>query len=328
MMERFVSLLGDVDKMKELKAKTGIDVKGKAPEQIINEMATNTKLNKAGMMQDIFGSDILGRKMIGALTTARKRVLGGQPGAIDIGAIAGVDAQAGRAGVAGGMQTLSGEGFFKLQIEAASLQADAVTNLESYNQQVLAVLEVSSRLELAFGSLSLWAESIAAIGVVGALANFVKNFSGGPPGSNVPGSVPMPGMPKGKMPPLMKAARAAGYVGMAISAYELGEYGFNYADDLVKEKTGKSVSERMFGHQSPAENDAYKTRMLAANGGGMTVIPSSSTPAPTTGSSGNESLLGAIGKMNRDVTRSLEQIDNGLRANTVKPAAPAPREPR
>lgn len=182
MTERFVALLGDVDKMKELRTKAGIDVRGKTPEQIIDEMASSSKLAKPGMMNDIFGHDILGTNMITALISARRRVQEGK-GDVDIGSIARADIAAGRTGVDKGMQAFSKESWFQNQVQIAQEQAKVFDNLDQFNKDALLAAKAANTLEEKLGRLAPWVDTLTNSIAVGAGVNFgatlLKGAAGG-----------------------------------------------------------------------------------------------------------------------------------------------------
>lgn len=349
-LERFITDLNDVDVQKGL-AKIGVkNIVDKSTGKIdvanvVEQLSTNAKFQKASVRQGIF-KDVRGQQAIEALVAARGRVKKGVAGAVDLESISRVDAAAGRDAVTTGMKSLEGEGFFQMQQEAARMQAETVKRLKDHNEHIMMVVKASDRLEDAFGRLYLWADSIAAIGVAGALTNLVTGGGvrgllgggggagggGGGGGVGVPTVVSAGGKGAGRLSRLAgKGLRLAGWVGLATTAYELGEMGITAGDQYVKDKTGKGVSERLFGHQSGPERDAYLTRQLLESGGGI-------RPASKTGTAGAEQpasqaapgsgIIGAIGAMNRDVVRELRDMNTGLRVTSQKPPPGAPRGPR
>lgn len=298
---------------------------------VIDQLGSNRKFADSPTVRQKIFHDAQAREGIEALIEARRRVQEGRTGAVDLRSVAGVDATAGREAVATTMTSMQGEGFFQMQKEAARMQAETIENLKTYNDQILLVVGAADRLESSFGSLSQWASSIASIGVAGALTNLVTGRlgggGGGGGGGGVPGTVPVPGGSSGRGAGIGgKLLRTAGWTALAYAGYQLGEAGIGAADDYVKDKTGKGIGDRLFGHQNRGEQDAYLTRTLNESGGGTAPVTSTPTAPAPSAALGDEKLLQAIFQMNRDVNRNLQQIDNGLRV--PKPAAGAAREPR
>jgi hypothetical protein len=181
-LDRLITDLNDVEVQKGLKGIGVKNVMGKDGKidigNILTQLGSNKEFAKASTRQDIF-KEVRGREGIESLLAAQSRVNAGVTGAVDFKSIAGVDAQAGREATASGFASMQGEGFFKMQQEAAKMQADTVENLGAYNSQILKVAETSNQLEKAFGSLSLWANSIAAAGLVGGGVSMVSKLAGG-----------------------------------------------------------------------------------------------------------------------------------------------------
>jgi hypothetical protein len=325
MTERFIALLGDTDKMKELKSKAGISVKGKTPEQIINEMATSKKFNKPGMMQDIFGSDVLGRKMITALVSARRRVIEGKEGAIDIGSIAGVSAEAGRTSVAAGFKNVEQEGFFRMQQAAARAQADTLANLETYNSDILMVAETSMRLEEAFGRLSLWADAIAAVGIVGGAVSTVgKLANAGGGGGALAKALPSVANAGTALAAGAGTALAAGStaVGAATAGALAGTVGAGLAIGGVLGTLGNQVTGLVRQDDKTASDLLADALFEAFNKNDARFQKGSRIE--NTNEEGTKTLVTIMKENNQ----KLESIDRGLRSANTKPEAGASREPR
>lgn len=175
MVERLIAIMQNPERMEDLKAKTGIDVKGKTPTQVIDALATSAKFAKPGVQADIFGGDIIANKAITALISARARTLAGEAGAIDIKSIANVDSAEGATQVTDIMKRLESGGVLELQRQAIEMENDTIEHLDEYNAQILAVTKMSNKLEKAFGTLSLWAGSIGIGGAVSTVGGMALN---------------------------------------------------------------------------------------------------------------------------------------------------------
>jgi hypothetical protein len=198
-----------------------------------------------------------------------------------------------------------------MQQEAAKMQADTVENLGSYNKQVLAVTEVSNRLEKSFGALSIWAGSIATMGLVGAGTSVLGKFAGAGGGAAAGGGAIAKAMPTvagwgstaagwgagalaagGTAVGAASTAALAGTVGAGLAIGGVVGTGINEASGMVS-SDDKRISDRLA--------DAIFEMIH-----------------------GSQTQTQAI----KETNRKLESVDAGLRANAVKPAAPAAREPR
>ncbi len=215
LVERFIAAIGSVDVQGDLKAATGINAKGMTPEQIIERLATSTKFRKAGVKEGIF-KDIREQQAVTALISARNRTAAGQTGAIDIGAIARVDASAGSALTTQTMQQLEGSGALSFDRQNAALQEDTLNKLSEYNGELLKVNEMSGKLETSFGTLALWANTIAATGLGSAIGGALGGGLGGGGGGmlgKLGGAVGKVGVP---------GAILAGGVAASAAVYESG----------------------------------------------------------------------------------------------------------
>lgn len=263
-MERLVTDLNDVEVQKGLK---GIGIKNISDKSgridigsVISQLSGNKKFQNAGTRQGIF-KEVRSLQAIEALVAAQQRVQSGKPGAVDYRTIAGVDAKDGRAATEAGFSAMQSEGFFKHQQEAARMQADTVENLETYNAQVLKVTETADRLEKAFGTLSLWANSVAAAGIVGAGTSLVGKLAGGAPstGGALAKAVPSLAKAGGSMANAGVGALALGSTavslgtsaglalagGAVLAGGALG-YGVGSAiNEGTEALTGKSASDRL-----------------------------------------------------------------------------------
>lgn len=183
MVERLVQSLGEVDVRKKLKSVAGIDVNGKSMQEIIAAMADSKRFNQIGSREQIFGKgDIITGKAITSLMSAYRRHKG-DPNAVDIGSIAGVNASDGAAQTAKNFGELQASGVLSPQQEAARMQADTIANLKTYNDQIVAVAKASNDLQIKFGdagrAVELWSGSLAATGLGSAAGGFLAGGGGG-----------------------------------------------------------------------------------------------------------------------------------------------------
>lgn len=331
-MTQAVSFLNRATVQKELKGKAGVDMKkilgpgGKMDVgKVLDALAGSKKfMSSAGLRQDIF-SDAQAREGIMAMLTARQQVKEGRAGAIDFGTISKVNASEGREAVESTFATMQNEGFFKMQQLAAEAQADTVKNLEKYNADILLVAETSNRLEQAFGRLALWADAIAAVGVVGTLTNTLGKLAGGAAeGGALAKALPSVASAGGAVTGGATAALAAGSTavgaasGAAIGGTVLagGAIGYGIGTGInalsaMGRQDEKTWSDRIGDYlfESLNKNDARFQK-------GTTI----------------DNAIGDSGK--RLVTvmeannRALERVEQGIRAVTMKPEPTAPRGPR
>lgn len=314
-MKQAASFLNRAETQKDLKAigiKNIVGPGGKIDlGSVLEKLGSNKKfMGSAQTRQEIF-SDVQAREGIEAMLAARSRVQAGATGAVDFKTISEVDAASGRAATGQTFEAMQGEGFFKMQQEAAQMQADTVTNLSAYNAQVLGVTEASNRLEKAFGTLSVWAGSIATMGLVGAGTSMLgKLASGGGAaagGGALARAVPSLATAGGAISGAGASALAAGSSSVALgSAAGLaaaggvalvggavgGAVGYGI-DKGVEAVTGEKLSEKL-------GNAIFELVH------------------------GNNELV----RVTKETNRKLDSIDQGQRANVVKPAAPGAREPR
>jgi hypothetical protein len=313
-LERLITDLNDVEVQKGLKK---IGVKNIATKEgkidignVLTQLGQNKQFEKASVRQDIF-KDVRGLQAVETLVTAQNQVRAGATGAVDFKTISGVDAAAGRTATAKTFEAMQGEGFFKMQQEAAKMQADTVENLGSYNKQVLAVTEVSNRLEKSFGALSIWAGSIATMGLVGAGTSMLGKLAGAGGDAAAGGGALAKAIPTvagwgSTVAGWGAGALAAGgtAVGAASGAALAGTVGAGLAIGGV---VGTGINE-VSGMMS-SDDKRISDRLADAI---FEMIHGSQTQTQ------------AI----KETNRKLDSVDAGLRANVVKPAAPAAREPR
>lgn len=327
---RFERLTADLNDVEVRKGLSSIGIKNVADRNgkvdvgnLIRQLSTNRKFQNAGTRQGIF-KETRSLQAVEALMAADSRARSGDPKAVAFSTIAGVDADAGRASVAAGFERKQGEGFFKQQQENAKMQAETTANLEGFNSQLGFVNEAADYLESAFGSLSIWASSIAAIGITGIGGSILKGALGG----------------KDKVSALEKlggvaskaggyASKAAGWVGgLGATAAGGGVAGAATmaGGALVAGAAGYAVGEGINATTSYFREDKKSASDLladlifsAVNGGGAARnrIGGTSTTTVSDGKGGT-----------KEIVTVLERIDSGLRASGAKPAPGGPREPR
>jgi len=242
MMERFVSALNDDATRKKLK-RIGIDTLKSSPQEVIEKLATSPKFTTASQRQKIF-TEVRASKAVTALVSAQQRVAadraaGVDSGAVDLASIAGVDAQSGADLTQKLFEELSKSGTLETEREVIKMQTETIRHLGDYNDQILLVLRASNKLETAFGSLSLWASSIATVGVSAAMLKFVTSFGGGggPVGADgLPVNVPIGGALKG----------GAAIAGGIATALPVGVATFAAASALGADSFGARIGSRAF----------------------------------------------------------------------------------
>lgn len=287
LVERFIAAIGSVDVQKDLKAKAGINVKGMTPEQIIDRLSTSGRFNKHGVKEDIF-KDIREQQAVTALISARRRTVAGQEGAIDIGAVAGVSAKTGAQLTQQTMTQLEGSGALSFDRQNAALQEDTLNKLADYNAQLLAVNEVSGRLEKSFGTLSLWANTIAATGLGSAIGGALGGgFGGGAAGG---GMLSKLGGAVGKfgVPGMILAGGVAATAAVAESG--IGEDVGNWLFDKIHGGPPKQAAR---GFVAPAALPASASGAVSSGGPGAATPAASAAPAggnPATERTGQEQL--------------------------------------
>jgi hypothetical protein len=328
-LERFATDLNDVDVRKGL---AGIGIKNIADKSgkidvgaVLQQLGGNKHFKSAATRQGIF-KEVRSLQAVEALLAAQTRVGSGAANAVDFKTIAGVDAAAGRQAVSSTFADVQTQGYFKMQAEAARMQADTVTNLDNLNGQVLKVAEASDRLETAFGSLSLWANSIAAAGVVGGGVSVLKKLAGG---GVAEGAAEAAGgsLAKRAMPTLAKAggglmAGLSGLVGAGtttLGAAGAGAIaGAGAAGLAVGGAAGTLINQvpAIFRDDGQTLSDLIVSKLI------------DSTRASQLSAGGSRNADGTLVAEIRAQTRKLESIDQGLRAQNVKPGSDARREPR
>lgn len=144
---------------------------------LIKELSENKQFSKPSVQQGIF-KEVRALQAVQALMAARGRVQGGSKDAVDYDVIHGMTGDDGSALTKSTFMQLENAGALDLAREAARMQADAIANLKSYNEQILAVLKVSNDLEQSFGTLSLWAKDIATGGSAAAGTALLSGIGG------------------------------------------------------------------------------------------------------------------------------------------------------
>jgi hypothetical protein len=187
MVERLVAFMGTPTHQKELRERTGVDVRGMKMSEIVATLADNKKFNKEGVRAEVFGGDIIPNKAIMALIASYRRVQSGTAGALDIGTIGAVSAAEGKQYTATMMGRLEKTGALDMQRQAIEMQLDTIKNLKDYNEQILAVSKASNALEKSFGTLSLWASAIGGAGAVAGGIGLASKLAGAGAGAAATG---------------------------------------------------------------------------------------------------------------------------------------------
>lgn len=316
-LERLAADLNDVDVRKGLSdigIKNIADSRGKIDVGgLLDKLGTNQKFKSAATRQGIF-KETRSLQAVEALIAARER---GKSGGVDFKSIAGVDAAAGKDAVAAGFSGMQNEGFFKFQQENAKMQAETTKNLESYNAQTLKVLQMSNKLELAFGSLALWASSIAAMGLGGLATGAAGKLlaGGGAEGGGVLAKA-LPTLAKGGTAAAsgIGAALAAGSTtvaaagGAALAGTVAGGLAIGGAAGTVINQVpawfrddGQTLSDLIVSRIMDGKRESQLTSGGTRNADGTAI--------------------------QKDIVRELKDINSGLRATNTKPKAGASREP-
>jgi hypothetical protein len=317
-LERFITDVNDVKVRKELKG-IGIsnvaDASGKVDVgRLLDQLGNNSKFKSAATRQKVF-TETRSLQAVESLLAARERE---KTGGVGFKTIAGVSEEAGRAAISGGFASLSQEGFFKNQVAAAEMQADTMSHLDEMNTQLGAVSGAADTLEKSFGALSIWASSIAAMGVTSVLSAAIqgKLFGGAAAESGgllgkAAGAVG--GAAGASASALSATAAAGGLAGGAVMAggalvagaagYALGE-GINAGTSALRDDK-QSLSDLLAG----------VLEQLASGGLGDAKSRIGATIVNSDGGS-------------RTIVAELKEINAGLKAAAAKPTAGAPREPR
>jgi hypothetical protein len=315
-LERFITDINDVGVRKNL-GKIGVknisDASGKVDMgKLLDQLGNNSKFKSAAVRQGIF-TETRSLQAIEALLAAREREKTGGTG---YKTIAGVSEEAGRAAVGGGFAALQGEGFFKNQVAAAEMQADTMSHLDEMNTQLGAVSGAADTLEKSFGALSIWASSIAAMGVTSVLSAAIqgKLFGGAETGGLLGKAAGAVGGAAGASASALSATAAAG--GLAGGAVMAG-------GALVAGAAGYALGEGINAGTSALRDDKQSLSDLLAGvleqlaSGGLGDAKSRIGATITNENGGTRQIVGA-----------LNEINAGLKAAAAKPTAGAPREPR
>jgi hypothetical protein len=315
-LERFITDINDVGVRKNL-GKIGVknisDASGKVDMgKLLDQLGNNSKFKSAAVRQGIF-TETRSLQAIEALLAAREREKTGGTG---YKTIAGVSEEAGRAAVSGGFTALQGEGFFKNQVAAAEMQADTMSHLDEMNTQLGAVSGAADTLEKSFGALSIWASSIAAMGVTSVLSAAIqgKLFGGAETGGLL-------GKAAGAVGSGVSALGATGALGSVAAAGGLAGGAVMAGGALVAGAAGYAIGEGANMATSALRDDKQSLSDLLAGvleqiaGGGLGDAKSRIGATIT-----NEGST-------RTIVAALDRIDAGIRANAAKPTAGAPRGP-
>jgi hypothetical protein len=315
-LERFITDVNDVKVRKELKG-IGInnvaDSSGKVDVgKLLDQLGNNSKFKSAATRQKIF-TETRSLQAVESLLAARERE---KTGGVGFKTIAGVSEEAGRAAISGGFASLSQEGFFKNQVAAAEMQADTMSHLDEMNTQLGAVSGAADTLEKSFGALSIWASSIAAMGVTSVLSAAIqgKLFGGAETGGLL-------GKAAGAVGSGVSALGATGALGSVAAAGGLAGGAVMAGGALVAGAAGYAVGEGINMATSALRDDKRSLSDMLAD-----------WMSSVTGQ--NEALDRIGGKRvnaqggTSEIVAVLKTIDAGIRANAAKPTAGAPREPR
>jgi hypothetical protein len=306
-----VSAKDTQDKLKAIGVKGFVGKDGSIDlSSLIKQLASNKKFQSADVRQKIF-TEQRGQQGIEALVAARKRVKAGVAGAVDLDSF-NLDTAAAKAKVDAGMDAMKDKGFFKNQVAAAEMQAHTIEHLEEMNTQLGFVSGAADTLEKSFGALSIWASSIAALGVTSVLSAAIqgKLFGGaaaaeggllGKAAGAVGGAFGTLGGAMGGTLAAASGATIAGGVALAGGVGVAAGMGFNAASSWLRDDK-RSLSDMLADAMSRAtgQNEALDriggTRVNAQGG-------------------------------TSEIVAVLKTIDAGIRANAAKPTAGAPREP-
>ncbi len=317
-LERFIADINDVGVRKEL-GKIGInnvsDASGKVDVgRLLDQLGNSSKFKSAAVRQGIF-KETRSLQGVEALMAARERE---KTGGVGFRTIAGVSETEGREAIATGFSALSQEGFFKMQVEAAKMQADVTTNLEKYNAQVLRVLEASNKLESAFGSLALWASAIATSAVVGGVAKLaLGNMKGATGNVAEAAGGSLTGM-------AIDALKTTGKIGGLAAGGGLAGAGVMLGGGVAAAGAGYAVGSALDSWSENAAGDKWSDRI----GNAMFELFSNASDSARNrigGTTKDGNLDGKGGT--KQIVQVLEKIDAGLRANADKPMAGGKRGP-
>jgi hypothetical protein len=241
-VERFATDLNDVEVRKKLR---GIGVK--LPKEgevldvgaLIEQLSTNKKFKKASVRQDIF-KEVRALQAVETLVNARNRAASGQEGAVDFKNTHAYTGSGASGKTAEMLDVLKTEGSLSFEQEAAKMQSETIANLSSYNAQILAVLQVSNKLESGFDKLYLWADAIAGTGVGAALGGMAAGGGGlaGMAGGASKGAGMLGGLGKAVsvLGPAMGILGGGAAISAALVEAGVGEKLGNWMFDLINGK--------------------------------------------------------------------------------------------
>jgi hypothetical protein len=317
LVERFVASLADPKTRTGLKQSTGIDLKGKTPEALIAALADSKKFARPGVMQKVF-TDVREQQAVTAMMAAFRRTREGKDGAIDIGAIANVQASEGAAITAKTMGELEGSGALAFDRQNATLQEHTLKNLGDYNAQLLKVNEMSMNLEMSFSKLALWSDAISASGIGAALGGMAAG--GGFGGGGAAGGKMLGGLGKavGVLGPALGILGGGAAISAAIVEAGVGEKVADFVFDLFNSDIAKMKAGGPTG-------DVKVPTDLPSNV--VPIRPTAPASAPTGAGEQQSAATGQrVLKETEKQTRLLEQIA----ANGKPPPfhGPGPRGPK
>lgn len=326
-VERLVAEMNDSKTRAKLKA-AGVKLP-KSGEAInmgdfLEQIATNKNLQTSEQRQRIF-TEVRASQGLDTLLAARQHVQSGAKDAIDFNTIAGVGANEGKNLTRNTMAQLESAGVLDLQREATKAQNDVITNLQKYNDQILAVVRVSGELERSLGSLSLWAPSIASTGLGGLLGGLLPGLFGGGAGAGAAGAgaTAAGGTLAGSV-----ATAGAGALAGAVGIGGIVGGATGYAIDKGTEwATGKSISDRgadwLFKLFEGGSADEVRANQSSRTNGGRQPDGLSDDPRSLSISSKLDQQTAESQKQ----TRLLEEIARKAQGGPMS-VNPDPRRPR
>lgn len=286
---------------------------------LIKQLEGNKKFQSANVRQDIF-NELRGRQGIETLVAARRRVKSGDKTAIDLDTMT-PDIAGAKTKVDAYMGDIEGEGWFQAQKENAEMQKATTENLGSFNSQIGFVTSAANTLEKAFGSLSLWAGAVGAMGITGIGGTLLK---GALSGKDAPSMVEKLGGAASKAGGWLAGGAgsmlAAGgtAVGAASGAALAGAIGIGAGAGVGVGMLANATTSYLREDKQSASDLLAGLIFEAVNGGGARGrIGGTSTTRVDDGKGGQ-----------KEIVKVLERIDSGLRAVNQKPNAGAPRGPK
>jgi Phage-related minor tail protein len=243
-VERLMTDLSDAKVVQGLRER-GINVFGADGKidmgSLIEQIATSDTMQTSTQRQQVF-KEVRALQGLDTLLAQRGKVQRNEIGAVDFASMAGIDAEKGAAGTARVLGMLESGGVLDMQRQAIEMQKHTIENLQSYNDQVIAITKATNTLEKSFGSLSLWASSIGIGGAVTGGTMLLGKLGGGAAGGAAAGAAGA-----GLLATLGTGVAAVGAGALAAGTLAAGAIGgaAGYgANALTENLTGKSISDR------------------------------------------------------------------------------------